>query len=396
MNFARLPLFALLLAAAAPAFAQLSDSLTAGAADSTAGGTANGTTGTSAGETKNDGGKSAQPFTIDAEESLEYRQAERLYVARGRAKVTRNGASITADTLTAYERDKAGTKAGTKESAASRSTAPAPPAASPVTGGGNTEIWKFEAEGNVVIDNGNAEQPSTAYGDRAVYDIDSQRAVLTGSNLHLDSGAPAAKSRITARDSFEYLTDKHEAIANGNAKAVQSPTADNLATRTVSADQLHVFFTDDGQSGKTAGKTGGKTADKTMGGSLTADHTEARGHVRVTTETPANPQTGAQKQTSTATSDSAIFDNKGNQATLIGNVKIARGPNQLEGARGEIDMNSGVSRLLAAPAADGKPRARVRGLLIPGSGVVTAPGDAPDNAAGDMPANKASAETEQP
>ncbi len=286
-------------------------------------------------------GKSGQPFTIDADDSLEYRQAEKIYVAKGRAKVTREGASVTADTLTAYERDKVADKNGNKIKSS----------ANPIGGGGSSEIWKFEADGNVVVDNGNAAKPSIAYGDHATYDIDSQRAVLTGKNLHLDSGA----DRITARDSFEYLTDKKEAIATGDAKAVQTPTAANPNTRTVTADTLHVFFMQD------------RAANAKDNSGLAADHIEARGHVRVTTETV----NGAEKQTSTATSEQATFDNKGNKATLMGNVKIARGPNQLEGERAEVDMNTGVSRLLAAPAAANGKKPRVRGLLVPGSGVVT-------------------------
>ena len=51
-------------------------------------------------------------------------------------------------------------------------------------------------------------------------------------------------------------------------------------------------------------------------------------------------------------------------ATLTGSVKITREDNQMNGEYAEVDLKSGVSRLMAAPPGSQSP-ARVRGLLVP-------------------------------
>ncbi len=52
-------------------------------------------------------------------------------------------------------------------------------------------------------------------------------------------------------------------------------------------------------------------------------------------------------------------------AELFGAVKITRGQNQLNGGYAEVNLATGVSRLLAAPPG-GVAEGRVRGLLVPG------------------------------
>ena len=50
-------------------------------------------------------------------------------------------------------------------------------------------------------------------------------------------------------------------------------------------------------------------------------------------------------------------------ATLSGNVKITRGENQLNGAVAEVNLNTGISRLLSNRGAQNG--SRVRGLFTP-------------------------------
>lgn len=318
----------------------------------------------------------SQPFTIDADDSLEYRQQERVYVAKGHAKVTRNGASVTADTLTAYERDKAGTAKADKTSGS-------------LSGNGNSEIWKFIGDGHVVITNGatnaagaankQAKAPATAYGDHVTYDIDSAVAILTGHDLHLDQvNDSGGIDRVMARDSFEYNSTDHIAVARGDAKAVRQPqrnpaTGELTGLRTVTADTLRVIFVTD-NAGKPEGETDGKAGDAASG-NLVADHMEAEGHVRITQDPPPASDAKTAEPSTVALSDRAVFDNKGNHATLLGHVRIARGPSQLEGDRAELDFTSGVSRLLTDQAPEAKegdkkaPKSRIHGLLVPGQGI---------------------------
>lgn len=280
------------------------------------------------------------PFNVEAQQSLEYQQNEHVYIARGAAKVTRGELSVSGDTLTAYERDKAGEKPADKKEADS---------ALPGTSGGSTEIWKFTADGNVVISNGKA----TAYGDHATYDIDTQLAILTGRDLRLLSDADI----LTARDRFEYYGVERKAIAIGDAKAVRRlPTG----TRTVYADRMTAYFTESTPKGAAKDKS------KDKGKNLSADRIDAVGHVRVVSENGSGPKA----TTDIVTGDRGTYNLSAGKAVLNGHVRITRGPNQLEGDAAEVDFNTGVSKLLSSgngPATGAKP-SRVRGLLLPGAG----------------------------
>lgn len=250
---------------------------------------------------KNDG----EPFNIEAQQSLEYQQEQRIYVARGKAKVTRGDMSVTGETLTAYERDKGGNKDN------------------------GTEVWRFTAEGDVTIANGKA----TAYGDKADYNIDTQYAVLTGNDLKLI----AADDILTARDRFEYYSGENKAVAIGNAKAVRkSPQG----TRTITADKLTAYFKKDAK------------------GDTVADRIEAVGNVKMLSDA------GQGGKPDIATARQGSYNPAANKATLTGDVKITRGPNQLSGDAAEVDTQSGVSKILSAPGAT-KTDGRVRGLLLP-------------------------------
>lgn len=296
--FRTLTLFALLTLIAAPAFAKH------GPAESKA------NAGTPVADAPEGGDKAnAKPFNVDATDSLEWRQNENMYVARGKAKVTRDDFSVTGDTLTAYQRPKKATTPGGKDS---------------------TEIWKFIAEGNVVISNGKAD----CYGDHGIYDIDTQVATLTGKNLHMISNADT----LTATDKFEYYTAAHKAVAIGNAVAIRKATpGDANSGRTVKADTMTTYFVEDKNK------------------NLVADHIEADGHVTVITATDV------------ATGDHATYNLTAGNAILSGNVRLSRGASQLEGARAEVDFKSGVSRLLSDGKAASNKTGRVHGLLVPGA-----------------------------
>lgn len=249
-----------------------------------------------------DSGTSGLPFDVEAQQSLEYNQTQRQYVARGKAKVTRGDMSVTGDTLTGFERDK---KDGT-----------------------GSEVYRFTAEGHVQVANGRA----VAYGDKADYNVDSQVAVMTGRDLKLI----AADDILTARDRFEYYAAGQKAIAIGDAKAIRKTPQ---GTRTITADRMTAYFKKD---------AGGKTV---------ADRIEAEGNVKMLS--------GTAEGTDVATGDHGSYDPDSSKATLTGDVKLTRGPNQLEGNTAEVDVNTGVSKLIGTP--DGKTSdMRVRGLLIPG------------------------------
>lgn len=239
------------------------------------------------------GAEDALPIEIDADQALEWHQDEKAYVARGNAQARRGDLEVRADVLTAYYRE---------------------------LPGGGTEIWRFTADGNVRI----ASPTQEAYGDRAIYDIDRQVAVLTGEDLRLVTETDV----VTARDSLEYWTEQRLAVARGDAVA----TRDRNKVR---ADMLIALF------------------EEGDGGDLEIDRIDADGNVVVTTPTDV------------ARGSKGVYDLDSNIATLTGDVRITRGQNQLNGQVAEVNLNTGISRVLSG-GPQGGAEGRVRGLFVPG------------------------------
>ena len=186
-----------------------------------------------------------------------------------------------------------------------------------VTGG--TEIYRLDAEGNVRI----VTPSETLYGDEGFYDTDKGLLHLTGDNLRLESD----EDLITARDSLEYWEAEQVAVARGDAVAIREDTR-------VQADVLIARFQPD-QSGKLALAT-----------------VDAKGNVRISTPTEFGR------------GDSGVYYVEQQLATLTGSVKLTRGQNQMNGQYAEFNLETGISRLLAAPPGQSG-GAPVRGLLVP-------------------------------
>lgn len=246
-----------------------------------------------------------RPLDIEAEQGIEWQQNNQVYIARGNARASRGNATVYADTLIAHYR-------------------PAPPdrakQADPGALTGSTDIYRVEAEGNVRL----ATDTQTVYGDRAVYDLDSATAVVTGKHLKLVT----PRDTVTARDSLEWYDNTLIAVARGEAVAVRE-------TKRLAGDVLTAQVV--------------KPAD----GPSRISRIDAQGHVLVTTINEI-----ARGATGVYNVDTGI-------ATLAGGVTITRGDNELRGQYGVVDLNNNVSRLLSAPPGGAAPRAPVQGLIIP-------------------------------
>ena len=184
---------------------------------------------------------------------------------------------------------------------------------------GATEIWRATATGNVIIETVDAE----AQADTAVYDMEQSVVVLRGEDLRLES----ADGVVTARDTLEYWPDRQLAVARGDAVVEQGD-------QTVEADVVAGEFTED------------------ENGELQLTRVTGTGNVVITTPTDV------------AVADEAVYDLLTDIATLDGSVRLTRGDNQLNGDFAEINLQTGVSRLLARPGGGG----RVSGLLVPDEG----------------------------
>ena len=233
----------------------------------------------------------ADPVTVEAEDGIEWVSDQKIYIARGNAKATRGDVSVTGETLTAHYRENEGEQ---------------------------TEIYRLEALGQVKI----ASPGRTAFGDRAVYDLDQAVAVVLGSKPRLVT----AEQTITASESLEYWEKRRIAVARGNAVATQG-------TREIRADALTAFF------------------EPNLQGTLEAVRMDAVGNVVITT-----PQ-------EVARGDEGVYNVKKGIATLSGDVRITRGETQLNGSVAEVNFKTGISRLLSSGKSNSS--GRVKGLFSP-------------------------------
>ncbi|MFY7959808.1 MAG: LptA/OstA family protein [Elsteraceae bacterium] len=241
------------------------------------------------------------PIEIEASDGIEWRRDEKVYIASGNAKAVRGTITLNAARLIARYRDRA-------------------EGARPSDAGGDLggSVYRLEAEGKVVI----STPTQTAYADKAVYDVDQSVIVLTGKDLRIEADSDI----IMARDSLEWYESRRMAVARGDAVVVRGD-------RRVDADVLTAFVED----------------DPAKPGQTRVRRVEAFGKVRIATVSQ------------TARGDRGVYDLKSDVATLAGLVKLTQGDSQLNGDYGEMNMTTGVARLLPSP--DGK--TRVQGLIVP-------------------------------
>lgn len=350
------------------------------------------------------------PIQITAQDGIDWRQAEQVVIAKGDAKAVRGNVTVTADRLYAWYRKKGATDTSQPVSAGlTGSTQPTPagataapqPAPSDLAGATDTEgneVYRMRAEGHVHI----FTQTDQAWGDQATYDLDQSVLVMTGNDLKLTT----PNDTLTARDTLEYWSAKHMAVARGDAVVVTNDA------RRISADTL-VAYTQpaapaSGSGAANPGSSGhatsaaGATAPGSASGTGTAnpgspDHaTSAAGAT-----TPGSPAAGpAPAKTASVTGDPTAdmagklekVDAFGNVtvrtltdivigdrgvyvpdtgiAHLGGHVRITRGLNQIDGAEAVVNMKTGVATLLSGDSG------RVSGLVVPNDQSIPPAGDA--------------------
>ncbi|MBV9249441.1 MAG: LPS export ABC transporter periplasmic protein LptC [Acetobacteraceae bacterium] len=265
------------------------------------------------------------PIDITAQDGIEWRQNQQEVIARGNARAVRGNVTVTADQLIAWYRKKSG----------SEQAQPVNTGLASDTDTAGNEIYRVQAEGHVHI----TTPTDHAEGDQAVYDIDQAVMIMTGSNLRLTTPTQV----LTARDDMEYWSQKHMAVARGDAVVV---TNDD---RRLAADTLVAYTTDadTGQPANAAAHPPPSPADDPLASSGKLQKVEAYDHVSVRTPTD------------TVTGDRAVYVPETGIARVGGNVRITRGQNQLNGSEAEVNLKTGISHLLAAKGG------RVQGLVVP-------------------------------
>jgi lipopolysaccharide export system protein LptA len=262
------------------------------------------------------------PIEVTARDGMEWRQNEQLVIARGAARAVRGGVTIESDVLLARYRPRGGAPAEAR-----------PASEGP---GGASEIWRLEAEGSVVI----TTATDRAEGDRAIYDMDQAVMVLTGRNLRLTS----PDNVLTARDSVEYWPQRRMAVARGDAVVV---TKDDKRVR---ADVLVAHFREAvaQAAGAPRPQPARPAAENAPGSDSNLEKVEAFGRVEIRTPTEV------------VRGDTGVYTPPNGLARLIRNVTIVRGDNTLTGCEAIVNMQTGISQLVACPGD------RVRGIIVPG------------------------------
>jgi lipopolysaccharide export system protein LptA len=257
------------------------------------------------------------PVEVTATDGIEWRQQEQVVIARGEARAVRGAVTVEADRLLARYRPRGNATAAN----------PQPPSEGP---GGGGEIWRLEAEGNVVV----STATDRAEGDRAVYDMDQAVMVITGRNLRLVN----PDNTLTARDSVEYWSARRMAVARGNAVVV---TNDG---RRVRADTLVAHFAETPAPGAAPAQ---RPAPGAGPAPSSLERVEAFGNVEIRTEQEV------------VRGDRGVYSPNSGLARLLGQVRIIRGENTLTGQEAIVNMRTSVARLVSAPGA------RVQGLVVP-------------------------------
>ena len=155
------------------------------------------------------------------------------------------------------------------------------------------------------------------FGDRGEYKIDDQNFVLVGENLRIESN----QGLITARDQLEYWEAKQQFVARGDATIIKGD-------KRVRADILLALL------------------GATPKGKHEIQQVNVWGNVLIATATEI------------VRAEKGVYNVRTGIVRLQGNVKITRGKTQLNGNDAEVDLNSGISRLVGG-------KGRVRGLIQP-------------------------------
>ncbi|HWA78912.1 MAG TPA: LptA/OstA family protein [Acetobacteraceae bacterium] len=299
------------------------------------------------------------PITITSLGGIEWRQNQQVVIAQGDAQAVRGAVTVTADELIAHYRPKPG---------AASAPGQVQPASTAATAGsadtGGQQIYRLEAVGHVHI----FTATDQAFADHAVYDLDQAVLVLTGGHLKLTT----PNDVLTARDDVEYWPDKHMAVARGDAVVV---TNDG---RRLTADTLVAYTTPAPASANGPADASGSTASTRQAGAQnTADPLASSGQIK---RVEAFGNVTIRTATDTITGDRGVYVPSSGIALILGDVRITRGQNQLNGARGVVDMKTGQAELLSAPGE------RVQGLVVPNTVNQPAGKPAPGNqSAGGQP-----------
>ncbi len=216
-------------------------------------------------------------ITLDADKSVEYHQKEQKLVAIGNAVARKDDMVIKAEKLIGWYAPR-----------------------------NKTKISRVEAHQNVQM----TSAQSQAFGDKLIYDVTKDSAVLTGAPAHIK--IPDAD--ITAEGHITYYQNEQKAIAENNVVAI-----DNKGNK-VHADLMTAWFKKD-------------AADK-----LALDKINIEKNVKIISKD------------ATITALKGVYYASSGKVKLFDDIVINQDGNILRGSTAETDLNTGISKILSGGA----------------------------------------------
>jgi len=278
-----------------------------------------------------------QGISVEASNGITWDQVKHTYSAEGGVLVRSQGQTLAADRIVAHYDPKK-----------------------------SDQIGLLEAFGNVQLQRGDQK----AMGNQGTFQLQEGTGRLSGGGLRVEQG----EILITAQESLNFDQKQNKAVAVGGVVMTRG------ASRLLS-DKVEMFLR----------KQTASDADKAPNAAVVASSQAPN----KTPDAPAKPNSsmvpgedsGLEKliatgnvailtATDVARGSRAVYDPVKQVAILEGKVSLTRDKTQLSGARAEVDMKNGISKLL--PGTGG----RVFGIL---GGSTTAPSKATSNSSPGKP-----------
>ena len=227
----------------------------------------------------------ADDIILDADEGVEYHQKEQKLVAKGNATAKKKDLSIKASTLIGYYAPQ-----------------------------NKNKISRIEAHNNVEM-----KTPDTvAFGDKMIYDVKEDTAVLTGTPAKIKS----PEFTITSKGPITYYQSQQKATANEGVEAI-----DNQNNH-VYADLMTAWFTKDKED------------------NLVLNKIDIEQNVKIVSKD------------TTVTALKGTYHALQGKIYLYDDVVINQNGNILKGTKAETDLNTSISKILS-----GGQNGRVRGVF---------------------------------
>ena len=248
------------------------------------------------------GSNSDSPIEISAEDGIEWHKNKNKYIARGNAKASKADLLVTSNVLEAIYEDNNDT---------------------------DSEITLLKATGNVFIKNQKAQIQG---GKIARYNLKKEYFIVNGEKLELISD----EDRLTSNSTIEFWKNENIAIATGKAKAYKNDKY------SIFADKLVWHLIDDKETDRRGKEDQGYQVKRILA------------YKNVIIET----------NNEIAYSNKALYNEISGICKLFGKVKLKKGDNFLTGEYAEMNLKTGISKLLPHPGGKiSETKNRVKGLI---------------------------------